>query len=203
LRILHNALAAQKENKLADTQELTGKKQDIVTKYLSDMVGVEAHIYQAIDKQVKETQDEMDINPKLAEIRTILESHVNSLRSRLEALGGQATNPVKEAGASALGVAAGVIDKLRAEEVSKDLRDDYTALGLSNISYVMLITTALACNDTETADLASRNLKENAQIVMDLGGLIPYAVVRDLSDLTDLNTNAVTEARERYSAAWN
>ena len=42
---------------------LTGKKHDIVTKYLSDMVALEAHIYQAIDKQVKETADEPDINP--------------------------------------------------------------------------------------------------------------------------------------------
>jgi hypothetical protein len=29
-------------------------------------------------------------------------------------------------------------------------------LSLSNISYVMLITTAIACNDRETADLAAR-----------------------------------------------
>jgi ferritin-like metal-binding protein YciE len=182
---------------------LTGKKHDIVTKYLSDMVAVEAHIYQAIDKQVKETQDEPDINPKLREIRDTLEGHVNALRRRLEALGGQATNPIKEAGASILGVAAGLIDKLRAEEIAKNLRDDYTALGLSNISYVMLITTCLACNDRETADLATRHLKDNARIVMDLGSLIPYAVVRDLSDLTDLNEYAVEEARERYSSAWS
>lgn len=181
----------------------TGKKHDIITKYLSDMVAVEAHIYQAIDKQVKETQDEKDINPKLREIRDTLEGHVNSLRRRLDALGGQATNPIKEAGASILGVAAGLIDKIRAEEVSKDLRDDYTALGLANVSYVMLITTALACNDTETADLATRNLKDNARIVMDLGSLIPYAVYRDLSELSDLNEQAVDEARERYSGAWN
>ncbi|MGA7732079.1 MAG: DUF892 family protein [Chloroflexia bacterium] len=180
----------------------TGKKHDIVTKYLSDMVALEGHIYQAIDKQVKETQDETDINPKLREIRDTLEGHVNTLRGRLEALGGQATNPIKEAGASILGVAAGLIDKLRAEEVSKDLRDDYTAIGLSNISYVMLITTCLACNDKETADLATRHLKDNAQIAMDLADLVPYAVVRDLSDLTDLNEYAVEEARERYSSAW-
>src|SRR5690242_12398839 len=41
---------------------LSGKKQDIITKYLADMIGVEGHIYQAIDKQVKETQDEPDVN---------------------------------------------------------------------------------------------------------------------------------------------
>src|SRR5438128_1246587 len=98
--------------------DLTGKHHDLVTKYLADMVGLEGHIYQAIDKQVKETQDEPDVNPKLREIRDTLEQHVNSLRTRLEALGGQPTSPIKEAGASILGVAAGLIDKIRSEEVS-------------------------------------------------------------------------------------
>src|SRR4051812_18284630 len=181
---------------------LTGKKLDIVTKYLADMIGLEGHIYQAIDKQVKETKDEPDVNPKLVEIRNGLEQHVNNLTSRLEALGGKATSPVKEAGASILGVAAGVVDKVRAEEVSKDFRDDYTALGLSNISYVMLITTALACGDRETAELARTNLQDNTQIVMELGKLIPYAVVRDLSDLTGLNPNAVQEAQQIYTQVW-
>ncbi len=181
---------------------LTGKKLDIVTKYLSDMIGVEAHIYQAIDKQVKETKDERDVNPKLVEIRDTLERHVNALRSRLDALGGQATNPIKEAGASVLGVAAGVIDKFRAEEVSKNFRDDYTALSLSNISYVMLISTCLSCNDTETAELATRQLKENANLVSEIGNLMPKLVVRDLRDLTDLNKTAVQDAQKRYKDAW-
>ena len=181
---------------------MTDKKKEIVTKYLADMIGLEGHIYQAIDKQVKETQDEPDVNPKLVEIRNGLEMHTQNLRSRLEALGGKATSPVKEAGASVLGVAAGVIDKLRAEEVSKDFRDDYTALSLSVVSYVMMITTALACGDQETANLCKGNLKENAQFVMDVGGLIPYTVVRDLSDLTGLNANAVEEAKTIYREVW-
>src|SRR5215212_4397557 len=184
------------------SQGLTGKKLEIVTKYLADQLGLEGHIYQAIDKQVKETQDEPDMNAFLVQTRNTLEQHTNTLRARLEALGGKANSPVKEAGASILGVAAGVIDKLRAEEVSKDLRDNYTAISLSNISYVMLISTALACGDRETADLASRNLKENATIVMQIGHLIPQQVVNDLSDLTDLNASAVTQARQMYSDAW-
>src|ERR1700704_5174988 len=90
---------------------LSGKKQDIVTKYLGDMIGLEGHIYQAIDKQVKETKDEPDVNPLLAQIRDALERHTNALRARLEALGGKPTSPIKEAGASLLGIAAGAIDK--------------------------------------------------------------------------------------------
>ena len=181
---------------------MADKKNDIVTKYLADMAALEGHIYQAIDKQVKATEDEPDVNPMLRNIRDGLERHIDSLKKRIDALGGQATSPLKDAGASILGIAAGVIDKLRAEEVSKDFRDDYTALSLSNISYVMLITTSIACGDRETADLAAKNLKENAQFVMDIGGLIPYVVVRDLKDLTDLNENAVQEAREIYSSVW-
>jgi len=188
------------------TKDEMGQKQhDLITKYLADMIGVEGHIYQAIDKQVKETQDEPDVNPTLRTIRDTLERHTENLRKRLEALGGQASSPIKEAGAAVLGVAAGLIDKLRTEEVSKDFRDNYTALSLSNISYVMLITTALACNDRETAELASRNLKDNAGFVMDIGKLISYTVVRDLRDykgFTNLNDNAVMEAQQMYTSAW-
>ncbi len=180
----------------------TGKKQDLVTKYLSDMVALEGHIYQAIDKQVKETQDEPDVNPKLVQIRDGLERHTNTLRDRLKALGGQPTSPIKEAGASVLGVAAGVIDKIRSEEIAKNFRDNYTALSLSNISYVMLITTCLACDDTQTAGIAQQCLKENAQFTVDLGSLIPYAVVRDLKDEANLNKSAVEEARKRYAEVW-
>jgi len=181
---------------------ISDKKKEIVTKYLADMIGLEGHIYQAVDKQVKETMDERDLNPQLMRTRDILERHTQNLRSRLEALGGKPTSPLKEAGASVLGVAAGVIDKIRSEELSKDLRDDYTALNLSAISYVMLITTSLACGDRETAELCKANLNENAQLVKDLGGLVPYTVVRDLSDLTDLDPNAVQEAKQIYVEAW-
>jgi ferritin-like metal-binding protein YciE len=178
------------------------KKKDIVTKYLADMVAVVGHVYQAIDKQVKETQDEQDINPLLVRLRDGLEGQTNNLRDRLEALGGKGTSPIKELGASVLGVAAGIIDKLRAEEVSKMLRDDYTALGLVNISYTMLITTSLACGDRETAELCQRNLTETAGYEMEIGKTISYAVVRDLSDLTDLDPNAITEGQQMYSNAW-
>jgi ferritin-like metal-binding protein YciE len=181
---------------------MTDKKKEIVTKYLADMIGLEGHIYQAIDKQVKETRYDPEVNPKLVEIRDTLERHTENLRGRLEALGGKATSPLKEAGASVLGVAAGLIDKIRTEEVSKDFRDDYTALNLSAVSYVMLITTSLACGDRETAELCKANLGENAQFVKELGTLIPYTVVRDLSDLANLDQNAIEEAKAIYREVW-
>jgi ferritin-like metal-binding protein YciE len=181
----------------------TEKQKELVRKYLSDMNALEGHIYQAIDKQVKGTQDEPDVNPILRNFRDTLERHTKALQSRLDALGGNPANPIKEIGSSILGLGAGLIDKIRSEEVSKDFRDNYTALSLSNISYVMLATTALACNDRETAELAGRHLKDNAGFVMEIGKLIPYVVVRDLKDESDLNPNAVEEAQQIYADAWD
>jgi len=164
------------------TRESTDKKKnDLVTKYLSDMVGLEEHIYQAVDKQVKGTEDEPTINPFLRNLRDSLQEHVDALKKRLDELGGHPGNPIKEAGAAALGVAA----------------------GLSNISYVMLVTTSLACDDSKTADLASRHLKDNAQFTMDIGKMIPDMVVKDLKDFTDLNEGAAKGAQEAYSDAWD
>ncbi len=178
------------------------KKKDIVLKYLADQVALLGHCYQAIDKQVKETQDEQDINPLLVRLRDGLEAQTNQLRQHLESLGGKATSPLKELGASVLGVAAGVIDKLRAEEISKDLRDNYTALGLVNISYTMLITTALACGQRETAELCFQNLKQTAGWEIEIGKATSYAVVRDLSDIADLDPNAIEEAERMFTEAW-
>src|SRR5688500_20396656 len=115
------------------------------------MAALEGHIYQAIDKQVKATEDEPDVNPMLRNIRDGLERHVDSLKQRIDALGGQATSPLKDAGASHLGIAAGVIDKLRAGGDSKEVRDDYAAVRLSNISYVMLVTAASARGTRQNA----------------------------------------------------
>ena len=190
-------------NTTVETPKMTDEQKDLLRKYLSDMNALEGHIYQAIDKQVKGTEDEPDINPVLANIRDTLERHVTALQKRLDALGGNPANPIKEAGASILGWVAGLVDKLRSEEVSKNMRDNYTALSLSTVSYVMLATTALACNDRETADLAARHLKDNANFVMEIGKLIPYVVVRDLKDEANLNSNAIEEAQQIYSEAWN
>lgn len=152
----------------------------ILQKYVSDMLSLESHIYQAIDKQVKENTDDPEVSTKYAEFTTTLKSHHDTLASRLDALGGAANSPVKEGVAALFGVAAGVIDKFRSEEVSKNFRDDFTALSLSLVAYQMLHTTALALGDRQTAELAAGNAKDNAKFVREIERLMPHIVVRDL-----------------------
>ena len=152
----------------------------ILQKYVSDMLSLEQHIQQAIDKQVKENQDDPEVSTKYTAFATTSKAHVDALRDRLNQLGGAANSPVKEAVAAVAGVAAGLIDKFRSEEVTKNFRDDYTALNLSLISYEMLHTTAVSLGDQETADLAARNVKDNVEFVQQIQRLMPRLVVRDL-----------------------
>ena len=156
--------------------------QEILQKYVGDQHALESHILQAVDKQLKLAANDPEAKQELDQFVGTLNAHLSALEARLKGLGGSATHPVKEAGAAVLGAAAGLIDKVRAEEISKDLRDDYTALNLSVISYMMLNATALALGDHETATLAETQGADNAGFVMWINNHIARFVIKDLGD---------------------
>ncbi|HEX2910750.1 MAG TPA: DUF892 family protein [Chloroflexia bacterium] len=176
----------------------------VLQKYVSDMISLEGHIFQAIDKQVKENKDDPEVQSHFQTFSKTVEQHRNALQARLNALGGAANQPVKEGVSAVMGVAAGVIDKMRSEERSKDFRDDYTALNLSLISYEMLHTTALALNDRETADLAARNVRDNADFVMWIQRVTPRIVLKELQENHDVTVNntALQETDKLISDIW-
>ncbi|MDQ2806312.1 MAG: DUF892 family protein [Chloroflexota bacterium] len=177
--------------------------EQILQKYVGDQHALESHILQAIDKQVKLAENDAAAKAKFEEITRTLQRHLDSLATRLEALGGSATHPIKEAGAAALGVAAGLIDKVRAEEISKDLRDDYTAINLSIISYIMLNATALALGDNETATLAERNVKDSADFVVWINNHMPKFVINDLKDSgASIDSSAMAAGEAMVKRVW-
>lgn len=178
--------------------------QTILVKYLSDMISLEQHISQAIDKQVKELTDVPNLSSKLSAFQNTLSSHRDALNDRVTALGGAANHPVKEGVAGVFGVAAGVIDKFRSDEESKDLRDDYTAINLSLVAYLMLHTTALAVSDQQTAALAKRFMKDNAGFVVELQHMIPEVTVANLKQNYNapINDQAVSQALETIKEVW-
>ena len=91
-----------------------------------------------------------------------------------------------------------------AEEISKDLRDDYTALNHSVISYVMLNATALALGDQQTADLAERNVKDNAAFVVWINNNMPKFVIKDLQDSgASIDQSAVEASQAAVKRIWN
>ena len=176
----------------------------LLQKYVSDMVSLEDHIFQAIDKQAKGNMDDPQMQTKFQTFAQTMASHREGLTARLKELGGAANQPIKQGVAAVAGVAAGVIDKLRSDEISKDIRDDLTALNLSLISYSMLHTTALSLGDRQTGDLAARYAQENADFIMYMHKILPSIVIRDLKQNYDVTPDAsVTEETNKLvSEIW-
>jgi hypothetical protein len=101
-------------------------------------------------------------------------------------------------------MAASVIENVRTDPISKNLRDDYTALGLAAVSYTMLHTTGQALMDQQTADLAANYLKDYTPLIAEIGEVIPEVVVSELRDETELlNPGAAVEAVRRTQEAWD
>jgi len=182
---------------------VANKEQEILTKYLGDMVALESHILQAIGMQAKLLDDHVDAQRKVRTYRDTLQSHVSALKARLDELGGSPTHPLKEGVAAAIGVAAGLVDKMRTEEASKDLRDDYTAINHAIIAYEMMYTTALAAGDAATADLCKRHLRDNAEFVMEINNFMPKLVLDELTqDGMSVKPDVLSAAQAGMRDIW-
>jgi Domain of unknown function (DUF892) len=154
-------------------------KTEAINSYISDMLALEDHIEKAIRSQIKDLKDYPDVVAELQQIHRKTEHHISDLRGLSQRRGaGGAKEAVKRAGSAVLGAAAGVIDLVRTEGLPKNLRDDYTALSLASIGYVMLHTTGLALDDREVAELAHQGFTDYAGAVSRLQASLPAAVVR-------------------------
>jgi hypothetical protein len=174
-------------------------------KYVGDLLALERHILDAVKQQLGD--DRTRLHPEafalISKLDGVLSAHLRSTEQHLATLGGDAFAPIKEAVGSALGFAAGLIDRVRENPVSKMLRDDYTALGLTAISYTMLHTTGLALKSQPTADLAMRHLKDITPLIVETSELIPTVVAKELVDDGELvDTAAGEEAARNTQQAW-
>ena len=138
------------------------ERQDTLQQYVSDMLAVERHILPALENQSKDDRYAKypEARRLVNKIETTIRSHIDGLEQHLRKLGGDPASPIKSAVTAALGVAATVIEKVRTDPVSKNLRDDYTVLNLAAVSYTMLHTTGQALQDQATADLALNFLRD-------------------------------------------
>lgn len=182
-----------------------GERQDTLQQYVSDMLALEQHILEAVERQTDDSKvdNHPEANQLLGQLERTLKDHTASLEQLLSALGGDAASPVKEAVSSVAGVAAGLYDKVRGDKVSKMLRDDYTALNLASISYTMLHSTGMALKNQTVADLALRHLEDLTPVVVNISEIIPLVVARELSDAGMTTDTAVGQrSADQTHRAW-
>ena len=186
-----------------DATENKAKHQRTVADYVGDMTALEAHIEEALDRQLKEVKDDPTALAAVQDFHDSVKRHRDTLRALQDEKGKSVGNPIKDAGSALLGKAAGIIDMVRTEGISKSLRDDYAAFSLAAIGYSMLHTTATALAEKQVASLAERHLQDHADAIMRINEIMPEVVVRELKkDGHQANVSAATTTRDMVNRAW-
>ncbi len=183
---------------------LDEKSQKIISDWVGDMVALEAHIEEALDHQLKVKDGVPAAATAVQKFHDTTKANRDRLKAYQEKVGTTAGNPVIAAGAAVLGKAAGVIDRVRNDTVTKSLRDDYTAFNLATSGYTLLHTTALALGDDETADLAAQNLKVHAANVQEINHIISEVALAEIQKdgYPVKNTDAPAKTRAAIDAIW-
>ena len=185
------------------TTPVDEKSKTTLADYLGDLISLEGHIEAALDHQKKEAQDDPTAGPLVNEFHDMVKSQRDALKAIQPEKGSTAGNPIAEFGSTVLGKAAGVIDRIRTEGVSKSLRDDYVAFNLAAISYTMLYTTSTALGDKQLADLSERHLTNYAAAIQKINQSIADVVVRELAkDNHDVQGDAASKTRSIVDTAW-
>ena len=180
------------------------KNQKTIADYVGDMVALESHIEEALDRQLEMSKEHPLAGPAVQRFHDMVKGNRDALKAYQAEVGSTAGNPIIAVGSTVLGVAAGLIDKIRTEGVSKALRDDYTAFNHACIGYTMLHATAVALGDTRTASLAERGLTGHASAVQEINHIIADVVVWELQkdDHTLANPQAADRNREVVDRIW-
>ncbi len=180
------------------------KHQMTIADYVGDMVALESHIEEAMDRQLKETKDDPEAHAAVKGFHDMVKSHRDGMKALQEEVGTTAGNPIIAVGSNLLGKAAGIIDMVRTEGISKSLRDDYAAFSLAAISYSMLHTTATGLGNQKVAKVAAKNLTDYAGAIERINEIMPGVVDRELrKDGHEPSGDAVAATRKAVADAWH
>jgi len=179
------------------------KNKKTLADWIGDMLALETHIEEALDRQVKHIADDAEAMVSVREFHGFVKSSRDEMKTLLEDYKTVNANPIKEFGSALLGKAAGLVDMVRTEGNSKSLRDDFAAFNLAAIGYTMLHTTAVALGDDRVAGVAEAHLKNYTKAVMQIAQVISDVVVSELEqDGHAVLPDAAKQSREMEFRAW-
>ena len=179
-------------------------RKDALIRYTSDMHALVTHGVQALGRQIENLKDanHPEAHAAVQDFHRTLQAHASILEARVEALGGSATQPLKEAVSRVAGLVAGLVNAVRGEEASKSLRDDYTYLSHVAIGYMMLDTTAAGLSDRETRAIAETGYRDAARMVVHVDRIMPTVVLQELRQdgltVNDVSTEVLSMVRDAW-----
>ena len=186
---------------------MADERTEAIQKHLADMQAVEKHILEAVQRQREEdlVRNDLDTNKLLIEVERTLKEHVQALANLSEEYDGEGESALKKAITAAAGVVAGLYDKVREHELTRMLRDDYTALSLASMGYTTLHTFGLAVKEQRIADVALSHLKEITPLMVEISKVLPVVTAREVAKENDfaVDTSVGEEAVRNTQTAWD
>lgn len=180
---------------------------DLITKHTADMSAVLKHILEAVSKQREDesVRSMTDANRVIIEAERVLKQHVASLETLAQTYGAEGEAGFKKTVMAALGVVAGLYDKVRESSVTRMLRDDYAALSLTAMGYTTFHAFGLGIGEQKIADLAGQNLKDITPLLVEISRIIPATTIQELAKENpdiQVNMSAISEAVQNTQRAW-
>ncbi len=195
---------SDQEVKTAPDQKEDPKSHQIAD-WVGDIVNIESHIEEAMDRQLTLKPE----NPEVAQAIQRFHDTVRASKYRAQEyekeMGRTRGGGLQETAAELLGKAAGLIDKIRKDTVTKALRDDYVAFNLAAVGYTLLHTTALALQDQKTVAFAEQGLTTYASLVQEVNHILPQATVDELvknKEVPVADASVVGQARQTIDRVW-
>jgi hypothetical protein len=183
------------------------RKQSI-SKHISDMYAVEQHIRDAVARQRDDERlkNNIEANQVVIEIERVLNDHLEALDDLAESYDAQVQSRAKEALGKALGVAAGLYDRMRGKHpLSRDLRDNYVALSLAAMAATQFHTYGLSIGEDRIADLGSDHLHDLTPLLVEISKVLPDVTAQETAEESDFPADAsiAAQATANTQAAWS
>lgn len=187
---------------------MSTERQKAIQKHTTDILGVERHVLGALERQrgTDEVRDNVEANQLIIKIERTTKQHVADLEGLVDQEGSELEAKAKKAVTNALGIAAGLYDKIRTHTLARMLRDDYTALSLCAMGYTAMHAFGKAVGEPEVADLALRHLKDYTSLLVEISEQLPGITIDEMVAVHEgdfaVDTSVKDEVVRNTQEAW-
>jgi ferritin-like metal-binding protein YciE len=133
-----------------------------LVKHIDEAYAMEQNVLRMLDGMI-ETTDDSQMRRELQQHKRETERQAERLKERLEAHG-EEPSTIKEAGGVLGALMKGVVDMARPDKPGRNARDGFATEHMEIASYELLERVAKRAGDTETAQVARQNRKEEREM---------------------------------------
>jgi len=148
--------------------------------HIDEALAMEQNVLRMLDGLI-ETTHVQEIKSDLRHHKFETEEHVSRLQRRLDDRGA-APSMVREAGGVMGALMKSVADMVRPEKIGRNARDAYATEHLEIASYQLLERVAERAGDTETAEVARQNRRDEEAMAKKLEGYWDRIAERSLEE---------------------